>query len=70
MAKIQTFWDSLPKATKVGGYMFVAVVLEQFTATLSPELLKMIPELYRVIVYNFIVVLVVETVKRLKELKK
>ena len=68
MKRVQTFWDDLPKVIKVGVYMFVASVLEQFVQTLSPAALTFIPALYRVVVFNFVVVLVVEAVKRLRAL--
>jgi len=61
-------WNSLPKEIKVGGYMFLAAILEQFSQVLNVEMLGFIPALYRVLVYNFVIVVIVEAVKRLKVL--
>ena len=63
---IQLVWDWLPKEAKVAAYIFFAAILERVASTLTADALNFIPLIYRVSIFNFIIVLLVEFAKRLR----
>lgn len=66
---IKSIWDKQSKVIKVAGYMFLASFLYQlFQDFQISSLVTWIPEVYRIIVINFLTVVVVETVSYFKNL--
>jgi len=64
---IKLIWDKQSKVIKVAGYMFLASFLYQLFQDFQVSMLvTWIPEAYRIIVINFLTVIVVETVAYFK----
>ncbi len=66
-SETQRIWEASPKEAKVFIYILVSALLNQFLKDFRVDFLYFIPEVYRIAVYNLIVVFIVEMAKRIQE---
>jgi Na+-transporting NADH:ubiquinone oxidoreductase subunit NqrD len=69
---LQIIWnEKLPKVIKVAVYMAVASFFYQFSKDIQiSKIFNFIPEAYRIILINFVVVILVEVYNYFKNLEK